>query len=143
MITYVIMIVCFFCECLCGFLLGLGCCLSGFGVGGLFGLGFGGLYGVVVWVVVAGCAAGVCFCFVGFGGRIVGRLWSLVTVVLLLDTLLVLWCWVLVCCFLFVGWFWVLVVGWFAWMVLFGFDVILLSVVLILALWFWLGVGYC
>lgn len=37
------------------------------------------------------------------------------------------------------GWFWVLVVGWFAWMVLFGFDVILLSVVLILALWFWLG----
>lgn len=75
----------------------------------------------------------------GFGGCIVGRLWSLVTVVLLLDTLLVLWCWVLVCCFLFVGWFWVLVVGWFAWMVLFGFDVILLSVVLILALWFWLG----
>lgn len=41
--------------------------------GGLFGLGFGGLYGVVVWVVVAGCAAGVCFCFVGFGGYIVGR----------------------------------------------------------------------
>lgn len=102
-------------------------------MGGLFGLGLV-ICMVVVWVVVAGCAAGVCFCFVGFGGCIVGRLGSLVTVVLLLDTLLVLWCWVLVCCFLFVGWFWVLGVGWFAWMVLFGFDVILLSVVLILVL---------
>lgn len=65
MITYVIMLVCFFLWVLVRISAWVRLLFVGVWRGWAVWVGFGGLYGVVVWVVVAGCAAGVCFRFVG------------------------------------------------------------------------------